>query len=73
MRLWRLEKFNIPILCLGIIHEDYMNVCEDYNIDVTVTNLKYLEKIKNYNLNIHIKIDTGMNRLGVKENVSLMI
>ena len=61
------KKFNIPILCLGIIHEDYMNICEDYNIDVTVTNLKYLEKIKDYNLNIHIKIDTGMNRLGVKE------
>lgn len=61
------KKFNIPILCLGIIHENYMNICEEKNIDVTVTNKDYLEKIKDYNLNIHIKIDTGMNRLGVKE------
>ena len=61
------KKFDIPILCLGIIHEDYMNICEEKNIDITVTNLEYLEKIKDYNVNIHIKIDTGMNRLGVKD------
>ena len=61
------KRFNIPILCLGIIHEEYMSICEENNIDVTVTNKSYLEKIKNYNLNVHIKIDTGMNRLGVKE------
>lgn len=61
------EKFNIPILCLGIINEQYMDICEKNNIDVTVTNLEYLNKIKNYHLNVHIKIDTGMNRLGVKD------
>lgn len=61
------KKYNIPILCLGIINEKYMDICEKNNIDVTVTNLNYLNKIKNYKLNIHIKIDTGMNRLGVKE------
>ena len=61
------KKFDIPILCLGVIHEEYMDICKGNNIDVTVTNLEYLEKIKDYNLNVHIKIDTGMNRLGVKE------
>ena len=60
------KKFDIPILCLGIIHEDYMDICEEKNIDITVTNLEYLSKIKDYNLNVHIKIDTGMNRLGIK-------
>ena len=61
------KKFNIPILCLGIINSNYIDICEKNNIDITVTNLKYLKKIKNYELNIHIKIDTGMNRLGVKD------
>jgi len=37
------------------------------NIDITITNLQYLKEIKNYSLNIHIKIDTGMNRLGIKD------
>ena len=61
------ENFNIPILCLGIINPKYMDICEKNNIDVTVTNIDYLNKIKNYDLNVHIKVDTGMNRLGVKD------
>lgn len=61
------KDFDIPILCLGIINEKYMDICSKNNIDVTVTNLEYLKKIKNYKLNIHLKIDTGMNRLGIKE------
>lgn len=61
------KDFDIPILCLGIINEKYMDICSNNNIDVTVTNLDYLKKIKNYKLNIHLKIDTGMNRLGIKE------
>ncbi len=61
------EYFDIPILCLGIINSKYISICEEKNIDVTVTNLDYLKEIKDSNINIHIKIDTGMNRLGVKE------
>ena len=61
------KSFDIPILCLGIINYKYISICEQNNIDVTVTNIDYLRKIKDYKLNIHIKIDTGMNRLGVKE------
>lgn len=61
------KYFNIPILCLGIINYKYIDICEKNNIDITVTNLDYLKKIKDYKVNIHIKIDTGMNRLGVKE------
>ena len=61
------KEFDIPILCLGIINYKYISICEENNIDVTVTNLDYLNKIKDYKVNIHIKIDTGMNRLGVKD------
>ena len=61
------EYFDIPILCLGVINSKYISICEENNIDITVTNLDYLKEIKDSSVNIHIKIDTGMNRLGVKE------
>lgn len=62
------EHFNIPILCLGVINPKYTEICENNSIDITVTNIEYLKQIKNYKVNIHIKVDTGMNRLGVKDN-----
>lgn len=65
------KKFDVPILCLGIINEKYIKVCQENNIDVTVTNIEYFEKIKGYNLNIQLKIDTGMNRLGIKTKEEL--
>lgn len=69
------KYFDIPILCLGIINSKYISICEKNNIDITVDNIEYLKQIKNYHLNIHIKIDTGMNRLGVKtkEDFDLLI
>ena len=60
------KKFDIPILCLGIIDSKYIKICEENEIDITIDSVEYLNKIKNYNLNVHIKIDTGMNRLGIK-------
>ena len=58
---------NTPILCLGIINQKYLDICEENNITITVSNYDYLKKIENkYNkLKVHIKINTGMNRLGV--------
>lgn len=61
------KHFAIPILCLGIINPKYIDICEKNNIDITITNIDYLRQIKDYKVNIHIKIDTGMNRLGVKD------
>lgn len=63
----RKEMDNIPILCLGIIDTKYIPECIENNITVTISNLKYLKQIttKTNNLKVHIKINTGMNRLGV--------
>jgi len=61
------KDFDVPILCLGLISPDYIDIVRENNIDITVTSLEYLRKIKDYKINIHIKIDTGMNRLGVKD------
>ena len=58
---------DIPILCLGIIPIPYIEECIKNNITITVSNLDYLKELIKYsNLKIHIKINTGMNRLGVK-------
>ena len=55
---------DIPILCLGIIDPKYIPVCIENNITITISNLEYLKKIDG-NLKVHIKVNTGMNRLGV--------
>lgn len=76
------EKFkNIPILCLGVIEPKYLDVCVKNDITITVVSEEYLDSILNgknrnfdsrINLNklkIHIKLDSGMNRLGIKDEV----
>jgi len=58
---------DIPILCLGIIPIEYIKECIKNNITITISNLEYLEKLisnENHRLKVHIKINTGMNRLG---------
>ena len=56
---------DIPILCLGIIDTKYIPICMDNNITITISSLDYLKKLDSGNLKVHIKINTGMNRLGV--------
>ena len=57
---------DIPILCLGIIPIMYVEECIKNNITITVSSSDYLNEIIKYdNLKIHIKINTGMNRLGI--------
>ncbi|MGN0993462.1 MAG: alanine racemase [Bacilli bacterium] len=63
------EKFNdIPILCLGIIPCEYIDLCVENNITVTVSSYDYALELVNVsyeNLKVHVKINTGMNRLGI--------
>lgn len=66
---------DIPILCLEPIDLDFVLLAYQNNITLTVSNLEYLKKlveiIKDKSLKIHIKINSGMNRLGfsTKEDV----
>lgn len=56
-----------PILCLEPIPIEYIDDCIKNNITITLSNYNdYLDLIKKNikNLKIHIKIDSGMNRLG---------
>ncbi len=63
----RKQLKDVPILCLGIIDVKYIPLCVENNITITISNLDYLRKIDSSidNLKVHIKINTGMNRLGV--------
>ena len=59
---------DIPILCLGVIYLKDLEVCLKYDITITVNSKDYFDSIKELNLplKVHLKLNTGMNRLGVK-------
>lgn len=67
-----IRKYNkeIPILVLEPISQEHLNVIEDNNISITIDSLDYAKSLlKNklkHQLKVHIKLDTGMNRLGIK-------
>lgn len=60
----------IPILVLEPISLEYLDTILDNNITITIDSLEYtkllLEEKISSKLNVHIKIDSGMNRLGIK-------
>lgn len=59
---------DIPILCLEPINLKFIKKCLIYNITITITSKTYLTELLKQdikNIKIHIKIDSGMNRLGV--------
>jgi alanine racemase len=58
-----------PILILGFFNTPLETIAE-YDLDCTVSNLKMLQDLQNVGrifnkrINIHIKVDTGLSRLG---------
>ena len=59
---------NIPILCLGVIPSEYIKICKKKDITITINSLDYMKELSKENikkLKAHIKINTGMNRLGI--------
>lgn len=67
----KLREFNqeIPILILEPIHLEYLDKCLKYNLTITVSNMEYFRELLTIELpqqlKIHIKIETGMTRLGI--------
>lgn len=59
-----------PILCLEPIGVEFLQIAIDNDVSVTLHSYEYFENLKNLKLNgklkVHIKLDTGMNRLGLK-------
>ncbi len=67
----RIRKYNneIPILCLQPIKIDCLKLCAKKHISICLHTLAYYEKIKHLGLNlkVHLKINSGMNRLGLSD------
>lgn len=72
-----LRKYNsqIPILVLEPININYIEDAIKNNITLTVSNIEYFKKMLNLSLSsqlkFHIKIDSGMNRLGLTNSTDL--
>lgn len=63
-----------PILCLEPINLDYIDIASKNNVTITISSYEYYKKlIKNQNLKIkvHIKINTGLNRLGLDNKLQI--
>lgn len=71
----RKHNQEIPILVLEPISLEYLDIILKNNITITIESLNYAKKLKTEKLtnklNIHIKLDTGMNRLGFKDKDEL--
>lgn len=75
----RTYNSEIPILVLEPINLDYIEICIQNNITITVSNTEYFKNLLKTELSnklkLHIKIDSGMSRLGIqtKKDFSFII
>ena len=67
IKVREIEK-DIPILVLEPIHYDDIKDAIKNNITITIDNVDYFNKLVKDKINIkfHLKIDSGMNRFGLK-------
>ena len=63
----QIREYNkdIPVLITEIIDKDLISVAIKNNITLTIDNIDYLKSI-NDKCKIHLKLDTSMNRIGIK-------
>lgn len=53
------------ILILEPINPKYISLARENNITLTISSLEYLNNVKDQEFTCHIKVNTGMNRLGI--------
>lgn len=61
----------IPLLCLGLIKKEDIDLAVRNNITISILNKDYVDYLDINKLKkaiVHIKINTGMNRLGITTN-----
>lgn len=72
----RMYNKTIPILCLEPINLHFLKDALDLNVTLTVSSLEYLKRLKalgeNKDILIHLKINSGMNRLGFNDKNELV-
>ncbi|WP_257351828.1 alanine racemase [Pseudalkalibacillus decolorationis] len=66
----RRAGIDTPILVLGWVGPQYAQLAAENHISLTVFNADWIDSIErtlDRSLNVHLKFDTGMNRLGIIE------
>lgn len=66
--LLREHGFTNEILYLNVFDKDDIVIIKQHDISVIIDNIRQLELLKDTNIKIHIKVNTGMNRLGLNES-----
>ena len=67
----------IPILIMEPVSIYEIELCMQYNITITISNADYFEMLSDVHVNsdlalkIHLKLDTGLNRLGIDDRSQL--
>ncbi|WP_066301687.1 alanine racemase [Bacillus sp. FJAT-29937] len=72
----RKKGIKAPILVLGASRPEDAEIAIEQNITLTVFQLEWLERAKHYvgsnqKLTIHLKLDTGMGRIGIRSGQEL--
>jgi len=73
----RKSGINVPILILGLIPEQQIESLVSHNITPTVCRYEIIEKISKFavqakkTVKVHIKVDTGMGRIGISPQHAL--
>lgn len=71
----RKYNFEIPILILEPIDLEFIDDAINGKVTLTIDNLEYLKNLNklelSYAINVHLKVDSGMNRLGFKTQKEL--
>jgi alanine racemase len=72
----RNKGITAPILVLGATRPENVQVAVKFNITITVFQKEWLQEALNYlktddRISLHIKVDTGMGRIGVRNKAEL--
>ena len=71
----RRDGIKTPILCLEPIDLKYINECIENNVTITVHDYEYFKELQKIDiqkpLKVHIKIDTGLCRLGLYDKMQI--
>lgn len=70
----RKDNKDIPILCLGRVENSDLEICNENNITISILSIEHLNKLDLnilHSMKIHLKINTGMNRLGISNKYEL--
>ncbi len=68
----REANIKLPVLVLGTFHEDQIKDLIDYDLEITISSFFKAKLVQDYctkynkKCKIHLKVDTGMGRIGVK-------